>query len=61
MGVSVPVTWDEWPGLGSGAHWHCANIDPRMQLGNLPWEGYEAARRRLAGPMKTLGLTARKV
>lgn len=60
MGVSVPVAWNELPALTGGAHWHSANIDTRLPLGNQPWDGYEAARRRLSAPMKTLGFIAPK-
>ncbi len=60
MGVSVPVAWKELPGLTSGAHWHSANIAARLPLGNSPWDGYEAARRRLSAPMKTLGFSPPK-
>ena len=55
LGVSVPIAWDELPGLDGSAQWTVAHVDDRMAVGNLPWQGYEAARQTLTAAMKTLG------
>ena len=48
LGVSVPVAWDELPGLTGGAHWTIRNVGPRLDVGNLPWKGYDKAAKSLA-------------
>jgi bifunctional non-homologous end joining protein LigD len=55
LGISVPVRWEELPGLTGGAHWTVSTVHDRLDQGNRPWEGYEAGRAALAGPMKLLG------
>ena len=55
LGVSVPVAWDELPTLRSGAHWTLRNAPERFDVGNAPWDGWERARKGLAGPMKVVG------
>lgn len=55
LGISVPVRWDELPGLRSGAHWTVATVHERLDEGNRPWEGYDASRAPLARAMKLLG------
>jgi bifunctional non-homologous end joining protein LigD len=58
LGVSVPVEWDELPGLKSGAHWTLANVDERRAIGNGPWDEMEKRRTGLAAAMKKLGFKA---
>ena len=55
LGVSVPVAWDELPGLTGGAHWTLRSIDPRLPTGNAPWDGMERSRKGLAAAMKGMG------
>ena len=55
LGVSVPVAWDELPALTGSAHWTVANIDARLEVGNTPWDGYEAAVQNLAAALDRLG------
>jgi len=54
LGISVPVRWDELKGLGSGAHWTVRSAHTRLDVGNEPWEDYEASRIGLAAAMKAL-------
>lgn len=55
LGVSVPVTWDELPGLKGGAHWTVDNVAERLAVGNTPWDGYAKAKQSLVKPMKAMG------
>ncbi|AJW99862.1 DNA ligase D [Burkholderia gladioli] len=53
MGVSVPIDWDELPGTRGGAQWTIAEVPQRLaSLRRDPWDGYEAARRRLTAAMR---------
>ena len=54
LGISVPVGWDELDALESGAHWTVASVHQRLEIGNAPWQDYEASRAPLAAAMKTL-------
>jgi bifunctional non-homologous end joining protein LigD len=58
LGISVPVAWDELPGLKSGAHWTVQNAAERLATGNTPWDGYAKARQSLVKPMKAMGFDA---
>jgi bifunctional non-homologous end joining protein LigD len=58
LGISVPVRWDELPGLTSGAQWTVATVQSRLAEGNRPWAGYEGARNALPAAMKALGFEA---
>ena len=55
LGISVPVSWDELPGLKGGDHWTVATVHERLEHGNGPWQDYEASRAPLAAAMKRLG------
>lgn len=55
MGVSVPISWDEVEKIKSSAHWHVRNIHERLDVGNSPWENYQASAKTLTPAMKTLG------
>ncbi len=55
LGISVPVRWDELPGLTGGAHWNVGSIHTRLDQGNKPWDDYEKSRVALAAAMKKLG------
>ena len=55
LGISVPVTWEELPGLKGGAHWTVATVHQRLDQGNAPWNGYKASSAPLAAAMKRLG------
>ena len=58
LGVSVPLSWDELPGLKSGDQWNVKNIATRLETGNDPWAGYAKAARTLTAAMKQLGYDA---
>lgn len=53
LGISVPITWDELPDLSSAAHWTVADFEDRLDVGNQPWDGYQA--QSLGKAMKALG------
>ena len=55
LGVSVPLEWNELEALTSAAQWTVANIESRLEIGNAPWEAYDASSRSLNKAMKTLG------
>lgn len=55
LGVSVPVGWDEVEKLHGSAQWHVANIHTRLDRGNAPWDGYDAAAQNVTAAMKMLG------
>jgi bifunctional non-homologous end joining protein LigD len=59
LGISVPVRWDELPGLKGGAHWTVASVHDRLDQGNAPWDDYETSRAALAPAMKKLGFAPR--
>ena len=44
MGVSVPVAWDELPGLTSGAHWTVRSIAERLGTKDKAWSAYAASK-----------------
>lgn len=55
LGISVPVRWEELPGLTGGAHWTVGSVHTRLDDGNAPWAGYAGSSAPLAAAMKTLG------
>ncbi|MDB5748519.1 MAG: ligD [Massilia sp.] len=55
LGVSVPLSWDELPGLSSSDQWNVKNIATRLETGNDPWAGYAKAAKALTAAMKQLG------
>jgi len=55
LGVSIPVGWDELPGLSGGAHWTIANAHERLESGDDPWSAYAKTRQTLTKAMKALG------
>ena len=55
LGISVPLRWEELPGLTSSTQWTVANVHTRLDEGNAPWEGYATAARTLTKAMKALG------
>ena len=58
LGISVPLSWDELPGLKSSDQWNVLNVAERLALGNTPWEGYDKAATTLTAAMKQLGYKA---
>lgn len=58
MGVSIPVAWDELESLTGGAHWTAQTLGARLEIGNKPWDAYEASRNSLGGAMKRLDFKA---
>jgi bifunctional non-homologous end joining protein LigD len=59
LGISVPVRWDELPGLKSGAHWTVRTVHTRLDEGNAPWDDYEKSRATLGAAMNKLGFKPR--
>ncbi|HEY0822005.1 MAG TPA: DNA ligase D [Rhizobacter sp.] len=55
LGISVPLAWEELPGLKSGAHWTVLNAAERLATGNTPWDGYAKAKQSLVKAMKAMG------
>ncbi|MDB5896253.1 MAG: ligD, partial [Rhodoferax sp.] len=55
LGISVPVSWEELPGLRGGDHWTIRSVQTRLDKGNEPWAGYAKAAKSLNAAMKTLG------
>ena len=55
MGVSVPVTWEELPGILSGAQWTVQTIADRLQVGNTPWNDYVKSAKPLGPAMNAIG------
>ena len=57
MGVSMPMSWDDLPGLKSGAHFTVANARDHLSFQTQdPWASYWQTRQSLSGAMKLLGL-----
>lgn len=55
LGISVPLRWEELPGLKSSTQWTVANVHTRLDEGNAPWDGYARAAKTLTKAMKALG------
>ena len=56
MGVSVPIAWDDVPGVKSGSQWTIVTAREHLSFQTAdPWAGYWKARQTLTRPMKTLG------
>ncbi|SCK61420.1 ATP-dependent DNA ligase LigD phosphoesterase module /ATP-dependent DNA ligase LigD polymerase module [Variovorax sp. HW608] len=55
LGVSVPVAWDELPGLSSASQWNVRNIGRRLPAGNTPWDDMAKSAKALGPAMKRLG------
>lgn len=55
LGISVPLRWEELPGLKSSTQWTVKNVHERLDEGNAPWEGYAKAAKTLTKAMKQLG------
>lgn len=57
MGISVPLAWDELPGLDRSDHWTVDNVHQRLDVGNEPWAAYRP--QALGRAMKALGFEPR--
>ena len=55
LGVSVPISWAELPGLTGSAQWTTENIAERITVGNSVWDGYAKSACSLKEAMKLLG------
>jgi len=55
MGVSVPIGWNELDAVKAGDHWTLATIEPRLALGNAPWDGIAKAAASLREAQRRLG------
>ncbi|PKO31280.1 MAG: DNA ligase D [Betaproteobacteria bacterium HGW-Betaproteobacteria-7] len=55
LGISVPVNWEELPGLRGGDHWSVKTVHQRLDTGNEPWSAYARAARGLNAAMSALG------
>jgi bifunctional non-homologous end joining protein LigD len=60
LGISVPVAWEELPGLKGGDHWNVATVHTRLDHGNEPWADYTKSAVSLTQPMKALGYKPQK-
>jgi bifunctional non-homologous end joining protein LigD len=58
LGISVPLSWDELPGLKAGDQWNVHNAHTRLDKGNEPWAGYARAANTLTAAMKQMGFKA---
>ncbi len=58
LGISVPVDWDELPGLRGGDHWNIRSAQTRLDKGNAPWNDYAKAAKSLSAAMKLLSYGA---
>jgi bifunctional non-homologous end joining protein LigD len=57
LGVSMPMSWDDLPGLKSGAHFTVANARDHLAFQTQdPWATYWQSRQSLSAAMKLLGL-----
>ncbi|MBI5719768.1 MAG: DNA ligase D [Burkholderiales bacterium] len=57
LGVSMPIAWDELPGLKSAAQWNIATAREHLSFQQAdPWAGYFGAKQTLGQAMKVLGL-----
>ena len=54
VGISVPVDWGELDSLRGADQWNVRTVHQRLDQGNAPWSGYEAAAQSLTAAMKTL-------
>jgi bifunctional non-homologous end joining protein LigD len=55
LGVSMPVAWDDLPGLKGGAQWTIATARDHLSFQkNDPWAGYGTCRQTLAKAMKEM-------
>ena len=54
MGVSVPIGWDELARVNGGAHWTVGTIEPRLRIGNAPWDGWASAARPIGAAARRL-------
>ena len=57
LGVSMPVAWDDLPGLKGGNHWTIATAREHLSFQRIdPWSGYWTKRQTLTKAMKILGI-----
>ena len=57
LGVSMPMSWDDLPGLKSGADFTVANAQDHLAFQTQdPWAAYWQSRQSLSAAMKLLGL-----
>ncbi|TFW24671.1 DNA ligase D [Duganella callida] len=54
LGISVPITWDELPGLRGADQWNVNNAHSRLDVGNTPWDDYAKSAKGLAAAMKLM-------
>jgi bifunctional non-homologous end joining protein LigD len=56
--ISVPLAWDELPGLKADAPWRVGFFEDRVQAGNEPWDGYWHCRQNLQQALQRVPLPA---
>jgi bifunctional non-homologous end joining protein LigD len=57
LGVSMPIAWDELPGLKSAAQWNIATAREHLSFQQAdPWAAYFGTKQTLASAMKVLGV-----
>ncbi len=54
LGISMPCSWDELPLLTGGDHWKIANVGPRLEGEDDPWQDYDKSRQILRATAKKL-------
>ena len=55
LGVSMPIAWDELPGIESGAQWTISDARDRLSFQKAdPWAGYWTCRQTMTAAMKKL-------
>ena len=58
LGVSMPLHWDDLPGLKSGSQWTIATAREYLSFQKTdPWAGYWKKRQSLTAAMKALGMS----
>ncbi|HEU4458047.1 MAG TPA: DNA ligase D [Methylibium sp.] len=54
LGVSVPIDWSELAAIDSGAQWTLLELEPRLAIGNAPWDGMARAAKDLRPALRRL-------
>jgi bifunctional non-homologous end joining protein LigD len=58
MSISVPLSWEELPGLTRRPSWNVLDPGERLAIGNRPWKDYERSRRSLRDAIEALARIA---
>ena len=60
LGISVPLDWDELPGLKSSDQWNILNAHTRLDKGNEPWKDFAKSAKTLTAAIKRMGANGKK-